>query len=47
MLSKISIPKDEEQDYHDLDIEILPQDDPYPYPTPILNQKPKWAEKLI
>ena len=37
----------EEQDLHDLDIEIEPQDDPDLDPTPILNQKPKWDEKLI
>ena len=47
MLSNISVLEYEEQDQHDLDIEIVPQDDPYPYPTPILNQKPKWVENLI
>ena len=45
MLSKISISEDEEQDKHDIDIDIVPQDDPHP--PPILNQKPKWAENLI
>ena len=47
MLSNISVLEDEEQDQHDLDIEIVPQDYPDPYPTPILNQKPKWDENLI
>ena len=47
MLSNISISKDEEQDKHDLDIDIVPQNDPYPSPSPILNQNPKWVEKLI
>ena len=47
MLYKISVSEDEEQDQHDLDIEIVPQDDPYPDPTPLLNQKPKRVEKLI
>ena len=35
------------QDQHDLDIEIVPQDDLNLDPSPILNQKPKWAQKLI
>ena len=39
--------KDEEQDQHDLDIEITPQEDPNPYPTSILTHNPKWAENLI
>ena len=47
MLSKISVSEDEEQDQHDLDIEIVPQDDLDPIPAPISNQKPKWAQKLI
>ena len=37
MLSKISVSKDEEQDQHYLDIEIVPQDYLDPYPTPIPN----------
>ena len=45
MLSNISISEDEEQDQHNLGIEIVPQDDLDP--TPILNQNPKWAEKLF
>ena len=47
MLSKISVSEDEEQDQHDLDIDIVPQDDLDPYPSPILNQKPKCIENLI
>ena len=47
MLSNISISKDEEQDQHDLDIQIVPQDDPNSSPTTIQNQKPKWDENLI
>ena len=47
MLSNISVSEDEEQDQHDLDIDIVPQDYPDPNPSPILNQKPKWDEKLI
>ena len=38
MLSKISILEDEEQDQHDLDIDIVPQDDPDP--ARIMNHKP-------
>ena len=37
----------EEQDQHDLDIDIEPQEDLDPYPASIPNQKPKWAQKLI
>ena len=47
MLSKVSVLEDEEQYHHDLDIDIVPQDDLDLDPTPILNQKPKWAENLI
>ena len=47
MLYNISISEDEEQDRHDLDIEIVPQDDLDPDPTSIPNQKPKWAQNLI
>ena len=47
MLSKISVSEHEEQDQHDIDIEIVPQDDLDPYPSNILNQNPKWDEKLI
>ena len=47
MLSKISVSEDEEQNQHGLDIEIIPQDDLDPDPSPILNQNPKWAQKLF
>ena len=47
MFFKISVSKDEEQHLHDLDIEIIPQYYLDPAPTPIPNQKPKWAHKLI
>ena len=47
MLSKISVLEDEEQDQHDLDIEIIPQDDLDQDPTPIANQKPKCDENII
>ena len=47
MLSKILVSEGEEQDQHDLDIEIVPQDDLDQDPTPIPNQKFKWTEKLI
>ena len=43
MLSNISVSNDEEQDQHDLNIEIIPQDDLDPDPAPIRNQKPKWS----
>ena len=47
MLSNISVSKDEEKYLHDLDIEIVPQDYLDLDPTPIPNQKPKWAENII
>ena len=47
MLSKISVSEDEKQYQHDLDIEIVPQDDLDAYPAPIPNYKPKWIEKII
>ena len=47
MLSNISVLEDEEQDWHDLDIDIVPQDDLGPDLTPIPNQNPKWDENLI
>ena len=47
MFPNISVSEDEEQDQHDIYIEIVLQDeldlDPYPIP----NQKPKWVENLI
>ena len=42
MLSKITSSKYEEQGIHYLDIDIVPQVDVDPYPTPIPNQNPKW-----
>ena len=47
MLSKISVSEDEEHDQHDLDIEIIPQDDLDLDPTPIPNKNPEWAQNLI
>ena len=47
MLSNISSSKYEEQDRHDIYIEIIPQDDLDPNPYPIPNQKPKWVENII
>ena len=47
MFSKISVLEYEEQDQHDLDIQIIPQDDLDTDPSPIPNQNPKWAEKII
>ena len=47
MLSDISVWEDEEQDQHDLDIDIVPQYYLDPYLAPIPNRKPKWDEKLI
>ena len=47
MLPKISVSENDEQDCHDLDFEIIPQDDLDPDTTPILNQKPKWSQKII
>ena len=47
MLYNILVSGYEEHDKHDLDIEIVPQDDLDPDPTPIPNQKPIRAEKLI
>ena len=47
MLYKFLVSKYEEQDQHDIDIEIIPQDDLDPDPAPILNKKPKWAKNLI
>ena len=47
MLSNISVSEDEEQDQHDLDIEIIPQDDLGLDPNPIMNHKPKWAQNII
>ena len=47
MLSKISVLEDEEQYQHDLDIEIVPQDDLDPNRAPIPNQKRKWVGKLF
>ena len=46
MLSKILVSEYEEQYQHDLDIDIVPQDDVDPYPTPIPNQNPKWDKNL-
>ena len=45
VLSNVFDSKDQEQDQHDLDIEIDPQEDLDPSPIP--NQKPKWAQNLI
>ena len=45
VLSKVSDSKDEEQDHHDLDIEIDPGENLDPDPAPIPNQNPKWVEK--
>ena len=49
VLSKISDSEDEEQDQHDLDIEVVPHENLDPNLAPIPNQwpKPKWAQKLI
>ena len=47
VLSKVLDLEDEEQYQHDLDIENVPQDNLDLDPVPILNQKPKWAEKII
>ena len=47
MLSKILVSEDEEQYQHDIDIEIIPQDDLDQDPTLISNQKPKLVENLI
>ena len=47
MLSIHSVPEDEEQEQHDLDIDIVPQDYLNLDSTPIPNQKPKWAQNLI
>ena len=49
ILSYVSNPNEEEQDQHDLDIEVVPLDNLDLYPTPIPNQwpKPKWSQKLI
>ena len=47
MLSKISISEYGEQYQHDLDIDIVPQDDLDPDPAHIPNQNPEWVENLI
>ena len=47
MLSKISVSEDEKKGWHDLDIEVIPQYDLDIDQAPILNKKPKWAQKLI
>ena len=47
MLSNILVSEDEEKGQHNLDIDIVRQDDPNPEQALILNQKPKWDEKLI
>ena len=49
ILYHVSDSDDEEQDKHDLDIEVVPHENLDPNPTPIPNQwpKPKWAQKLI
>ena len=49
ILSHVSNSYDEEQDQHDLDIEVVPHENLDPNPSPIPNQwpKPKWAQKLI
>ena len=46
-MSSVSYLEDEEEDQHDLDIKIKPQEYPDPNPTSIPNQKPKWAQNLI
>ena len=46
-MSNVSDSKYEEQDQHDIDIDIEPQEDLYPDPAPIPNQNPKWAQNLI
>ena len=38
---------DEEEDQHDIDIELTPEEDLDLYPTSISSQQPKWAHKLI
>ena len=47
ILSRVSNSKYEEQNQHDLDIEVVPQEKLDPYPTPIPNQRPKWAKNII
>ena len=47
MWSKIQVLEDEYQYLHDLDIDIVPQDDPYLDIAPIPNQNTKWYERLI
>ena len=47
VLSNVSYSEDEEHDQHELDVEFEPQDILDPYPSPIPNQRPKWAQNLI
>ena len=49
ILSHVLDSDEEEQDQHDLDIEVIPHENLDPYPAPIPNQwpKPKWAQKVI
>ena len=49
IFSHVSYSYDEEQDQHDLDIEVIPHENLDPNPSPIPNQwpKPKWAQNLI
>ena len=47
VMSNVSNSEDEEQYKNDFDIEIGTQENLDPYPKPIPNQKPKWAQNLI
>ena len=48
-MSYVSDSYEEEQDQHDLNIEVVPHENLDPYPAPIPNQwpKPKWAQNII
>ena len=41
ILSYVSYSNEEEQDHHDIDIEVVPHENLDPNPTPIPNQWPK------
>ena len=49
ILSHVSDSNNEEQDQHDLDIEVVPHENLDPNPAPIPNQlpKPKWTQNTI
>ena len=48
-MSHVSDSYEEEQDQHDLDIEVVPHENLDPDPTPIANQrlKSKWTQNFI